>query len=224
MSTNKGGGNLYDQPHAGGGGGGGGSDPPSGLPRGGSPGGYTPSGGQGGYRGGSRGEGAGPPSARASGDAVFGGPPSVDQRLTTSSALIKIIKFRYDPALPTRPDFGTLGEAGVLRVNFFAVKFPKTGVIYDYHIETSPRTDLKSIRVRLLALLEQSAHPGWREYAPFIAHDSSARLVSSKKLPQPLKVPVLFLREGQAKPTQRDKTYTISITFTQELESSALDS
>ena len=203
MSTDRGSGNHFrgrGQPHA-----------------------AAAAGSQGGYRGGSTGEGAGPPSAGASGDAVFGGPPSVDQRLTTSSALVKILKFRYDPARPTRPSFGTLGTPGVLRVNFFAVRFPKTGVIYDYHIEITPKTDLKSIRARLFMLLEQSVHPGRREYVPFIAHDGSARLVSSKKLPQPLEVPVL-LKEGQAMPTQRDKTYTISITFTQELKSSELDS
>ena len=206
MSTNRGSSNHFrgrGQPHAAGDGDGGS--------------------GQGGYQGGSTGEGAGPPSAGASGDAVFGGPPSVDQRLTTSSALVKILKFRYDPARPNRPSFGTLGTPGVLRVNLFAVRFPKAGVIYDYHVEITPTTDLKSIKARLFKLLEDSAHPGWREYAPFIAHDGSARLVSSKKLPQPLEVPVLFLKEGQAKPTQHDKTYAIFINFTRELKSSELD-
>ena len=210
MSTNRGSddrGRGRDQPRDGGDGG---TGPPSVLPGRGIP---------GGYRG-------GPPGSGASGDAVFGGPPSVDQRLMTSSALVKIIKFRYDPARPTRLSFGTLGKPGVLRANFFAVRFPKTGVIYDYHVEIAPKTDLRSIRARLFALLEESAHPGWREYAPFIAHDGSARLVSSKKLPQPLDVPVAFLslKESQAPPTQRDKTYNISITFTQELKSSELDS
>jgi hypothetical protein len=96
--------------------------------------------------------------------------------------------------------------------------------VYDYHVEIAPTTDLKSIRARLFTLLEQSAHPGWKEYVPFIAHDGSARLVSSKELPQPLDVPILFLKEGQQQPTPRDKTYTISITFTQELQTSELDS
>lgn len=95
--------------------------------------------------------------------------------------------------------------------------------MYDYHVEIAPTTDLKSIRARLFTLLEQSAHPGWKEYVPFIAHDGSARLVSSKELPQPLDVPILFLKEGQQQPTPRDKTYTISITFTQELQTSELD-
>ena len=230
MSTDRGRGNRgrgRGQPR----GGGGGTGPPSGPPRrdspgppgrGGPGGGYPP---QGGYRGGGRGGGAGPPGVGASGDAVFGGPPSVDQRLATSGALLQTLKtIRHDPARPTRPGFGTLGKPGVLRANFFAVKFPKAGVIYDYHVEITPTTDLKSIKARLFKLLEDSAHSGWREYAPFIAHDGSARLVSSKKLPQPLEVPVLFLKEGQAKPTQRDKTYTISINFTGELKSSELDS
>ena len=196
---------------------------PSGPPRGGGPGGYQPSGGQGGYRPG--GGGAGPPGAGVSGDAVFGGPAPVDQRLATSTELVKTLKsIPYDSARPTRPGFGTLGKPGVLRANFFPVKFPKTGIIYDYHIEVTPKTDLKSIKARLFTLLEESAHPGWKEYVPFIAHDGSARLVSSKNLPEPLDIPILFLKEGQAKPGKHDKTYTFSITPTQELNCSDLDS
>ncbi|KAG8214738.1 hypothetical protein J3R82DRAFT_9827 [Butyriboletus roseoflavus] len=227
MSGNRGGDNRgrgrgRGQPH---GGRSGGASSPSGPPRGGSPAGHQPSGGQGGYRPGPRGGGAGPPGAGVSGDVVFGGPASVDQRLATSTELVKTLKsIPYDSARPTRPGFGTLGRPGVLRANFFPVKFPRTGIIYDYHIEVTPKTDLKSIKTRLFALLEQSAHPGWQEYVPFIAHDGSARLVSSKKLPQPLDVPILFLKEGQAQPGKHDKTYTFSIILTQELNSSDLDS
>lgn len=219
MSANRGGGNRggrgRGQPRGGGGGGGG----PSGPPRGGGP--------TGSYGGGGRGGGAGPPGAGASGDDVFGGPPSVDQRLapTNLNALVQTLKsIPYDPARPTRPSFGTVGKAGVLRANFFPVKFPKKGIIYDYHVEISPKTDLKSIRSRLFTLLEQSAQPGWQEYVPFIAHDGGGRLVSSKKLPQPLDVSILFLREGQQQATERDKTYTLSIAFIRELEASQLDS
>ncbi|KAF8133993.1 Piwi domain-containing protein [Boletus edulis] len=158
--------------------------------------------------------------------AVFGAPPSIDQRLSPNNvnALLQTLKtIPHDPARPTRPDFGTLGESGVLRVNFFPVRFPKDGVMYDYHVEITPKTILKNIRARLFTLLEQSTHPGWHEYVPFIAHDGSARLVSSKKLPEPLDVPVLFLKEGQVTPTERGKTYTLSIMFTQELPTSQLD-
>ncbi|KAF8558356.1 Piwi-domain-containing protein, partial [Imleria badia] len=220
MSGNRGGGNRgrgrgqSSQPRGGGGGGGG----PSGPPRG---------GGSSGFGGGGRGGGAGPPGAGLSGDEVFGGPPSVDQRLAPSNlnALVQTLKsIPRDPARPTRPGFGTAGKPGVLRANFFPVKFPKTGVIYDYHVEITPKTDLKSIRARLFTLLEQSAQPGWQEYVPFVAHDGSARLVSSKELPQPLDVSVLFLREGQQQATPRDKTYTISISSPKELKSSELDS
>ncbi|KAF8133991.1 Piwi domain-containing protein [Boletus edulis] len=203
-------------PRGGGGGTGGGTPPRTGSPSG-----YS---GRGGFRGG-RGGGAGPPGAGVSGGAVFGGPPSVDQRLSPNNvnALIQTLKtIPHDPARPTRPGFGTLGKAGVLRANFFPIKFSK-GVMYDYHVEITPKTDLKNIRARLFTLLEQSTHPGWHKYVPFIAHDGSARLVSSKKLPEPLDVPVLFLREGQTTPTERDKTYTLSITFTQELPASQLD-
>lgn len=227
MSANRGGDNRgrgrgRGQPR---GGGGGRPASPGGPPRRGSPSGHQPGGGQGGFRGGPRAGGAGPPGAGVSGDAVFGGPPSVDQRLASSNELVNTLKtITYDPTRPTRPGFGTLGKPGVLRANFFSVKFPKTGIIYDYHIEVTPKTDFRSIKTRLFTLLEQSVHPGWQEYIPFIAHDSSARLVSSKKLPQPLDIPILFLKEGQAQPGKHDKTYTFSITFTQELKFSELDS
>ena len=240
-------GNRGNNPRGRGRGGGGGSGPgfsggppprgasPSGRPGGGSgfsggppPRGAGPSGRPGGGRGGyqqGRGAGGGPTGAGPSGDAVFGGPASVDQRLATSDALVNTLKkIPYKSERPTRPGFGTLGKPGVLRTNFFPVKFPKDAVIYDYHVEITPTTDLKSIKARLFTLLEQSAQPGWQEHVPFIAHDGSARLVSSKKLPQPLDVPVLFLKEGQAKPGKQDKTYTISIVSTGELKASELDS
>ncbi|KAG9315634.1 argonaute-like protein [Chiua virens] len=205
---------------------GGGGGPPGGPPtgRGGGSGGPPPGGGRGAFQS-NRGRGGGPPGAGPSGDAVFGGPASVDSRLTNSNALVDVLKkIPHDAKRPTRPGFGTLGKPGVLRANFFAVKFTKTAVIYDYHVDITPTTDLKSIKARLFALLEQSNHSGWQEYVPFIAHDGSARLVSSKKLPQPLDIPVLFLKEGQAQPGKQDKTYTISIVITQELKSSELNS
>ncbi|KAF9236506.1 Piwi domain-containing protein [Melanogaster broomeanus] len=180
-------------------------------------------GGSGGNRGARPGGGgSGPPGAGASGDIIFGGPAPVDQRLATSSQLDTTLNsLPYDPARPHRPRPGTLGNAIAIRANFFAVKFPK-GTVYDYHVEVSPTTDFKRIKARLFTLLEQSTHPGWQEFVPFIAHDGSARLVSSKKLPQPLDVPVLFLEEGQTTPSKRDKTYTVSITLSQELKTSEL--
>ena len=157
---------------------------------------------------------------------MFGGPPSVDPRLSAQNqqALVQTLSsFPHDPARPTRPGFGTAGKPGVLRANFFPVRFPKAGTVYDYHVDITPKTDVKRIRARLFALLEQSVHPPeWAEYAPYVAHDGSARLVSSKKLPQPLDVHVLFLEEGQTAPRTHGKTYTIAITLTQEFKTSEL--
>ncbi|KAH0832181.1 Piwi-domain-containing protein [Lanmaoa asiatica] len=206
MSSNRGGDNRgrgrgRGQPR-----GGGGAPSPSGSgPRRGSPSGYQPGGGQGGFRGG-RGGGGGPTGAGPSGDTVFGGDP--------------VLTLRVLP-VPVSGHSANLEFSGPTSSQS---RFPKTGIIYDYHIEFTPKTDLKSIKARLFTLLEQSTHTGWQEYVPFIAHDGSARLVSSKKLPQPLDVPVLFLKEGQTQPGKHDKTYTISITFTQELNFSELDS
>lgn len=155
---------------------------------------------------------------------MFGGPVAVDQRLSTLDATIATFaSMPHNPERPTRPGSGSLGKVGALRANLFAVKFPKDAVLYDYRVEFSPKTDLKSIKARLFTLLEQSAQSGWKEYVPFIAHDASARLVSSKELPQPLDVSVLFLKEGQAKPGKQDKTYTISIIATGEHKTNELD-
>ncbi|KIJ59485.1 hypothetical protein HYDPIDRAFT_118463 [Hydnomerulius pinastri MD-312] len=192
-----------------------------GPPRGGGGGGGPPRGGAGGPRGGFGG-GGGPPGGGASGDIIFGGPASVDQRLATSDKLVATLtKLPYNPERPHRPGFGTLGNPVVLRANFFATKFP-SGIVYDYHVEIAPTTDINRIKARLFRLLEQSTHPGWQELVPFIAHDGSARLVSAKKLPQPLDVPVVFLEEGETQPRTRAKTYMVSIVSSGELDTRKL--
>ncbi|KIJ17922.1 hypothetical protein PAXINDRAFT_167846 [Paxillus involutus ATCC 200175] len=196
---------------------------PGGPPRGGRGGPPHNPGGSGTQGGFGRGGGGGPTGAGAPGDIIFGGPAPVDQRLANPQQLLATLSnIPHNPERPCRPGFGTLGVPTTIRANFFAVTFPK-GIIYDYHVDVTPTTDIKRIKARLFRLLEQSTHPGWKEFVPFIAHDGSARLVSSKKLPQPLDVPVLFLEDGQTKPTNRDKTYTVSITFTQELKTSDLN-
>ncbi|KAG2119355.1 Piwi domain-containing protein [Suillus clintonianus] len=181
---------------------------PGGLPRGGAGGfsGGRGSGQRGGYGGGSRG---GVP-----GDLIFRGPASVDQRLATLDQLVSSFnKLTFNPELPHRPGYGTLGRKITLRANFFHVKLDIEH-IYDYHVEITPSTDVKRIRARLFELLDQS----WKQYAPFIAHDSSQRLVSSEKLPQPLDVQVQYYEEGEARPNARPKTYTFAIIHTADLD------
>ncbi|KAH7884145.1 Piwi domain-containing protein [Phlebopus sp. FC_14] len=189
-------------------------------PRGGPPRPGGPS--QGASRGG-WGRGGGPPGAGASRGIIFEGPAPVDQRLSTSQQLLKtLVSLPSKPERPSRPGFGTLGQAITLRANFFATKFPE-GIVYDYQVDISPTTDINRIKARLFTLLEQSNHPGWAEFVPFIAHDRSARLVAAKELPQPLDVPILFIEEGETSPREEAKTYTLTITLTQKLETRGLN-
>ncbi|KAG1898378.1 Piwi domain-containing protein [Suillus fuscotomentosus] len=191
-----------------------------GGPRGSYPGG--PRGGAGGFSGGrgssTRGGYGGGSRGGVPGDLIFRGPASVDQRLATLDELVSSFnKLTFNPERPHRPGFGTLGRQITLRANFFPIKLPK-GPIYDYHVEITPSTDIKRIRARLFKLLEQSNQQGWEQFVPFIAHDSSQRLVSAKKLPQPLDVQVQYYEEGEAGPNARSKTYTFAIIHTADLD------
>lgn len=191
-----------------------------GGPRGSYPGG--PRGGAGGFSGGrgssTRGGYGGGSRGGVPGDLIFRGPASVDQRLATLDELVSSFnKLTFNPERPHRPGFGTLGRQITLRANFFPIKLPK-GPIYDYHVEITPSTDIKRIRARLFKLLEQSNQQDWEQFVPFIAHDSSQRLVSAKKLPQPLDVQVQYYEEGEAGPNARSKTYTFAIIHTADLD------
>ncbi|KAG2110170.1 Piwi domain-containing protein [Suillus cothurnatus] len=193
----------------------------------------NPSRGRGGYPGGPRGGAGGFSGGRGSGtrggygggsrggvpgDLIFRGPASVDQRLATLDQLVSSFnKLNFNPERPHRPGFGTLGRQITLRANFFPVKLAK-GPIYDYHLEITPSTDIKRIRARLFELLEQSDQDDWKQFVPFISHDSSQRLVSYKRLPQPLDVQVQYYEDGEAGPNDRSKTYTFAIIHTADLD------
>ncbi|KAG1837574.1 ribonuclease H-like domain-containing protein [Suillus subalutaceus] len=134
------------------------------------------------------------------GDLIFRGPASVDQRLATLDQLVTSFnKLTFNPERPHRPGFGTLGYPITLRANFFPVKLPK-GPIYDYHLEITPSTDIKRIRAQ-----------GWKEFLP-------QKLVSNKRLPQPLDVQVQYYEDGEAGPNARSKTYTFAIIHTADLD------
>lgn len=116
---------------------------------------------------------------------------------------------------PLRPGYGTVGTPITLRANFFAVKVPQ-GPIYDYTVEISPSTDFNKLKARIFQLLELS--PVGRTHLPYIAHDRSQRLVSARKLPQPLSIPIKYYDDHQDGPSSDAKIYTVSITFQRELD------
>lgn len=122
---------------------------------------------------------------------------------------------KVQPEHPIRPGYGTKGTPIMLRANFFAVKVPQ-GPIYDYVVEISPRTDLNKIKTRLFELLERT--PLCQPHLPYIAHDRSQRLVSARKLPQPLDIRIPFIEDGAASPSPKAQVYTMSIRFERELD------
>lgn len=99
------------------------------------------------------------------------------------------------------------------------MKVPQ-GPIYDYVVEISPKTDINRLKIRIFQLLELS--PLCRPFLPHIAHDRSQRLVSAKKLPQPLDIPVPFYEDNQAGPPANATVYTVSIKFERELDTRQL--
>ncbi|KAJ7577907.1 argonaute-like protein [Mycena floridula] len=190
-----------------------GASPDRGGPRGGAP-----------FRGGPPGRGGGPPRGRGG----FGGPPDggifqegrpavVAPRLAPANQdqLIKAFKaVKPQPERPLRPGFGTLGSPITLRTNFFALKVPK-GPLYEYAVEIKPKTDINRLKARIFQLVEQSAV--YQPHKGYLAHDASQRIISARKLPQPLIIAVPYYEEGETGPRAGGKQYQVSIVFQQEL-------
>jgi eukaryotic translation initiation factor 2C len=171
---------------------------------------------QGGGGGGGRGRGGAPQIYAA------GAPPRTEdaQRIAASeAAIVKYAQVPYDPRNPLRPGFGTLGVPIRLRANFFAVKIPKTPIL-EYKVEITPKENIQRLKTRIFQLVEES--PLFVPHLGYVAHDRSERLVSAKKLPQPLDISVVFVEEGMQQPAPNAKTYTVSIVHTGELDPSGL--
>jgi hypothetical protein len=72
------------------------------------------------------------------------------------------------------------------------------------------------VKTRIFQLLEQS--PPCQPHLPYIAHDRSQRLVSARKLPQPLDIQIPYFDDHQDGPSPDAKIYTLSITFQRMLD------
>ncbi|PIL23408.1 Argonaute [Ganoderma sinense ZZ0214-1] len=123
--------------------------------------------------------------------------------------------------MPLRPGWGTLGQLGALRTNFFAVRLPQDAVFFEYEIAISPKAQAKGgdRKARIMHLVEQA--PEFAPYAAHVAHDRSQRLVSAKKLPQPLDIPIGYLEEGETD-NPNPLRFTVEITFRGEIKMSDL--
>ena len=172
------------------------------------------------------------PSTRGTGSG--GGPPAIfaqgrplkqDSRLADPELNQLVQGFRrltVKPEMPLRPGWGQLGQLGALRTNFFTVRLQQSATFFEYEITMSPKEQAKGgdRKARIVELVEQA--PEFAPYATHVAHDRSQRLVSARKLPQPLEVPVVYLEEGQSE-NPNPLRFTVEITFREELKMSDLD-
>jgi eukaryotic translation initiation factor 2C len=147
-------------------------------------------------------------------------PPRVDPRLASApaAAAANLYAGPYNPRHPLRPGYGALGTEVILRANLFPVTIPK-GPIFEYAVGIEPAIP-NMLKARLFQLLEQSV--AFQPHVNYIAHDRGARLVASKKLPQPLDVRITFIEEGMAVVNPNAREYTVSIVAISELETSGL--
>ncbi|KAI1784815.1 Piwi-domain-containing protein [Ganoderma leucocontextum] len=188
-------------------------------PRGSSPA-YSRGGGRGGS--GSRGGPPGPAAVFAQGQ-----PLNQDARLAEPELNQLVQSFKrltvQAPEMPLRPGWGKLGQPGVLRTNFFAIRLPRDATFYQYEISINPKAQAKGDRrFRIMQLVEQS--PLFAPYAAQAAHDRSQRLVSVQELPQPLEIPIVYLEEDQVQdPNPLNFTVEIKLLPDPELKMSDLD-
>ncbi|KAJ7291279.1 argonaute-like protein, partial [Mycena rebaudengoi] len=157
-------------------------------------------------------------------------PANIDARLQDGSdtalvASLKSIRVS-DNELPLRPDFGTVGKPIKLRANFFPVRIP-AGSLFEYDVAISPTAGTASRRVKKRIFQLAEASPEWARNGlkGKVAHDHAAKLIASKKLPQPLAIRISFYDEDETPPAPNSKAYkeyTLTITFTQPLDSEAL--
>lgn len=193
----------------------------------------TGSSGFGGGRGRGGGGGGGGPPGRGGGRGgpiqIFaaGRPAQPDARLAPRELDALTSKFRQlttsVPDRVVRPGFGKQGAAITLRANFFALKYPKNLVLYDYAVKFTPEVQTKEKRTlkRLFELLESTS-----QFAPFlsdIAHDRTQRLISRRRLPTNLAVSIPFYEEGEAGPREGGKVFAVEFTGPIEHRCSELD-
>lgn len=153
---------------------------------------------------------------------------TIDSRLEgdAQNALVRSFKtISINPnELPLRPGLGTQGTAIKLRANFFPVRVPK-GPLYEYDVAISPAAGTANRRVkrRIFQLAEQTQDWRTKGLAGIVAHDHSSKLISAKKLQEPLAVRVTFYDEDEQGPPAKDaKEYTLTIKFIQNIDTSAL--
>ncbi|KZT22267.1 argonaute-like protein [Neolentinus lepideus HHB14362 ss-1] len=184
-------------------------------------------GGRGGDRGGRGGfRGRGGPAERGG---IFGGPAPIDARLQGNAQRdlvdsLRSITLNPDD-LPLRPGFGTVGKPIILRANFFPVKLPKIPLQeYDVDIRPGGNAIARRLKRRIWQLAEQTEQWAQAGMTGTVAHDHSAKLISAKKLPQPLVIQIDYTEDDEDASQARGRQYTLTFNYVQEIDPSNLAS
>ncbi|RDB23947.1 Protein argonaute-3 [Hypsizygus marmoreus] len=182
----------------------------------------------GGDRGGFRGGGGGRGGFREQGGVFAPNSPAiVDARLTDNSEQALVQSFRSIKLdrddLPLRPDFGTRGKPIKLRANFFPVKVPK-GPLFEYDVSIAPsmNTAMRRVKRRIFQLAELTSDWARKGLQGNVAHDHASKLISAKKLPQPLVIKVPYYDDDEDGPKAGGKEYTLTIEFTRNIDTQGL--
>ena len=127
------------------------------------------------------------------------------------------------PELPARPGYGTVGKQISMRANFFPVKVPKIP-LYEYDVVITPKAKelAKRIKKRIFELAEQTRDWTARGLKGKVAHDSSAKLISSTQLEQPLAINILYYDEDEEPPKTGGKVYVMELKYIQAINTSDL--
>jgi hypothetical protein len=114
-----------------------------------------------------------------------------------------------------------VGKNIKLRANFFAVKVPKVP-LFEYTVSISPTTTIRRAKRQISQLAEQTSDWSRNGLKGNAAHDHSQKLITAKKLRQPLTIQVPFYDEDEEGPQKGGKEYTLTIEFSGNLDMQSL--
>jgi hypothetical protein len=116
-----------------------------------------------------------------------------------------------------------LGKPIKLRTNFFPIRVPK-GPLQEYDVNISPQaTSNRRVKRRIFQLAEKTQDWASNGLKGCVSHDSSAKLIAAKLLPQPLTVTVPYFEEDDDSNIEEiTKEYTLTIKYIQPIETDSL--
>ena len=130
-----------------------------------------------------------------------------------------------DADLPSRPDFGTVGQAIKLLTNFFPVNVPR-GPFHEYDMNLDPPVQNRRLKRRIFQLAEQTDE--WKQagLSGRVAHDHSAQMYAPMQFSTPLVIRIVYSDEDEDEEhhdqNREPKEYTLTIKYTQQIDTQGL--